>query len=250
MLGVKLISVTDHNTLEAYKYLPSLADQAGITVLPGVEIDCIFESRDYHLLGYGVNPFDIDLNNMLNISRSSLEEMSERLISLISQDDDSVSSEDYASYTYNSSRGGWKGLNYLIDRGLTEGLPSAMEFYSRYNVSYESCTFPSLAQACNIVHSAGGFCILAHPGEFFPDDKSLYRSLSALVNQGVEGLECYYPSHTLSFTNRCLNFCKRNNLFITCGGDSHGNFSKVICGVNYSIGAASVDSSILFLKDF
>ncbi len=54
--NLKYISITDHNTIEAYKHINSKFDN--LKVITGVEFDCWYKSNFMHVLGYG-----IDLNN-------------------------------------------------------------------------------------------------------------------------------------------------------------------------------------------
>lgn len=53
--GLKYISITDHNTLEAYLQTDILKEEV---IIPGIEFDCWFKAVFLHLLGYG-----IDVNN-------------------------------------------------------------------------------------------------------------------------------------------------------------------------------------------
>ena len=50
--GIKYLSITDHNTIKAYKQLREYSD---ITIIPGVEFD---SKEDYEIVG-----LNIDINN-------------------------------------------------------------------------------------------------------------------------------------------------------------------------------------------
>ena len=47
---------------------------------------------------------------------------------------------------------------------------------------------------------------------------------------GLDGIECYYPTHTEEITKLCLEICKEKNLLITAGSDCHGEFGKAQIG--------------------
>jgi predicted metal-dependent phosphoesterase TrpH len=53
----KLISMTDHNSVEAYEQICH-ADLRNLNIITGVEFDCWYKSNFIHILGYG-----IDVNN-------------------------------------------------------------------------------------------------------------------------------------------------------------------------------------------
>ena len=44
-------------------------------------------------------------------------------------DYEGISLEDYNSYEYERRKGGWKGIHYLHDRKITEGLFDGVKFY-------------------------------------------------------------------------------------------------------------------------
>ena len=50
------------------------------------------------------------------------------------------------------------------------------------------------------------------------------------IDLGIDGIECYYPSHTEAITNMCLEICEDRNLLITCGSDCHGEFEDTEIG--------------------
>jgi hypothetical protein len=60
--GYKLISITDHNTIDAYKSMP-LANYKDFTVIKGIEFDCWHGYTLLHILGYGI---DIENEELLS----------------------------------------------------------------------------------------------------------------------------------------------------------------------------------------
>ena len=54
-LGMKYISITDHNTISGYKNSKYINDEI---LIQGVEFDCFYKMSLLHILGYG-----IDINN-------------------------------------------------------------------------------------------------------------------------------------------------------------------------------------------
>lgn len=248
---IELFSITDHNLLSAYPEAIQAANQYGIRCITGVEIDCILNAKSFHVLGYGVDPSNEPLLKLLKDARNVLDQMSDRLVEAIEQNpfdpEHPVSVQDYLSYTYSPSRGGWKGLNYLIDRNLAHDFDSALSLYGQYNISYEQSAFPSMEETCKAIVAAGGYPVLAHPSNYFPLDDTLEENLLKTVQAGVQGIECYYPAQSPQYTQRCIDFCNAHQLYITCGGDSHGEFQTEVDGVFYYIGTSSVDKSKLKL---
>lgn len=241
-----IIAITDHDVLDSYEELKVEAEKAGIIAIRGVEIDSIFEVHLVHLLAYKFEDNE-KLFKLINHAKEQLLETSIELIRRMENDYEGISLEDYNSYEYERRKGGWKGIHYLHDRKITEGLFDGVKFYGKYDCGHEKFAFPSVEEVCNTVHDANGYVVLAHPCNYYSNKnkEEILEKLEILKNLGIDGVECYYPANSDLMTNTCLEFCKDNNLIITAGSDGHGDFGAVSKGIEYYIGAINKDSEIL-----
>lgn len=241
-----IIAITDHDVLDSYEELKVEAEKAGIIAIRGVEIDSIFEGHLVHLLAYKFEDNE-KLFKLINHAKDQLLETSIELIRRMENDYEGISLEDYNSYEYERRKGGWKGIHYLHDRKITEGLFDGVKFYVKYDCGHEKFAFPSVGEVCNTVHDANGYVVLAHPCNYYSNKnkEEILEKLEILKSLGIDGVECYYPANSDLMTNTCLEFCKDNNLIITAGSDGHGDFGAVSKGIEYYIGAINKDSEIL-----
>ena len=247
--NVQLIAITDHNVLDSYTELKEAAEEFGIKVIRGVEIDARFEDIVVHILAYNFEDNE-NLFNLIHKAKNELLETSIELIKRMENDYENISLEDYNSYEYDRRKGGWKGIHYLFDRNITEGLFDGMKFYGKYECGHEKFDFPGVKEVCDITHEAGGYVVLAHPCNYYKDKtkEEIIEKLEILKGLGVDGIECYYPANSDLMTETCLEFCKENNMIITAGSDGHGDFGAVSKGVEYYIGAINKDSSLLNIE--
>lgn len=241
-----IIAITDHDVLDSYEELKVEAEKSGIIAIRGVEIDSIFEGHLVHLLAYKFEDNE-KLFKLINHAKEQLLETSIELIRRMENDYEGISLEDYNSYEYERRKGGWKGIHYLHDRKITEGLFDGVKFYGKYDCGHEKFAFPSVGEVCNTVHDANGYVVLAHPCNYYSNKnkEDILEKLEILKSLGIDGVECYYPANSDLMTNTCLEFCKDNNLIITAGSDGHGDFGAVSKGIEYYIGAINKDSEIL-----
>lgn len=241
-----IIAITDHDVLDSYEELKVEAEKAGIIAIRGVEIDSIFEGHLVHLLAYKFEDNE-KLFKLINHAKEQLLETSIELIRRMENDYEGISLEDYNSYEYERRKGGWKGIHYLHDRKITEGLFDGVKFYGKYDCGHEKFAFQSVGEVCNTVHDANGYVVLAHPCNYYSNKnkEEILEKLEILKSLGIDGVECYYPANSDLMTNTCLEFCKDNNLIITAGSDGHGDFGAVSKGIEYYIGAINKDSEIL-----
>lgn len=230
--GVGLIAVTDHNMLEGSRLAIRACEHRGVHCIPAVELDSMDGSNGLHILAYGVDLDDIPFSAFVSKSRRLLDLCSDRLVSAMEADYPSLSTAAYEAFVHDRRMGGWKALQYLLTNGVTTRLKEGIPFYEKYRVGVSSAGFPPVEQVCHSIKAAGGYAVLAHPGESlkFNDSGELRNELRRLADCGIDGIECYYPTHGAEITKACLEVCRQMNLLITSGSDFHGAFSGAEIG--------------------
>ena len=248
--NVQLIAITDHNVLDSYTELKEAAEEFGIKVIRGVEIDARFEDIVVHILAYNFEDNE-NLFNLIHKAKNELLETSIELIKRMENDYENISSEDYEAYDYDKRKGGWKGIHYLFDRGITSELFEGVKYYGKYKCGHEYFDYPTVEEVVKAVHEANGYVVLAHPCNYYKNNtkEEVLEKLEKFKSIGIDGVECYYPANSEMMTETCVEFCKNNDMIITVGSDSHGEFGAVSKGIEYYIGAVKKDSSELNLKD-
>ena len=248
--NVQLIAITDHNVLDSYTELKEAAEEFGINVIRGVEIDARFEDIVVHILAYNFQDNE-KLFNLVHKAKNELLQTSIELIKRMENDYENISSEDYESYDYDRRKGGWKGIHYLFDRGITSEFFEGVKYYGQYKCGHEYFDYPTVEEVIDAVHEANGYVVLAHPCNYYKNNtkEEVLEKLEKFKSIGIDGVECYYPANSEMMTETCIEFCKNNNMIITVGSDSHGDFGAVSKGIEYYIGAVKKDSSELNLKD-
>lgn len=68
--GYKKIAISDHNTIEAYKSENILTEDI---IIPAVEFDCWYKTTFFHLLAYGIDVHNEELQSFLAKSKSETE---------------------------------------------------------------------------------------------------------------------------------------------------------------------------------
>ncbi|MCL2518453.1 MAG: PHP domain-containing protein [Oscillospiraceae bacterium] len=221
--GVGTLAIADHNILDGSLLLRGLCRRNGINYIPAVEIDAVEGETDFHILAYGFDINNVPFNEFVKHARFSLDEMSVKLVELMG-----FPLEDYMNYTYDRSLGGWKALHYFLEKGFTSSLKEGIKFYSEYGVTYDKAGYSTIAATAYRIKTAGGYSVLAHPGELIDssDINQFKAELRRIVSLGVDGIECYYPSHSEAVTQACLEVCEEYDLLVTAGSDCHGIFTK------------------------
>nr|WP_307992012.1 PHP domain-containing protein [uncultured Niameybacter sp.] len=246
---VKILAITDHNKLESWEGLQKAAAKAGILPIRGVEINAAYKNKVVHLLAYGFKDSK-KLFDLINLADVEMQRMSDDLIVNLEKVYPNVSVEDYTSYDYDRRKGGWKGLHYLFDRGLSTKLFEGFKYYKEYGCDFTEYNFPTLRELCQAIKEAGGYSVLAHPMSYFKDlsKEELLKELNDLYEMGLQGIECYYPTHSELMTKTCIEFCKEHNMLITTGSDEHGEFGKEAKTLDQTIGCMNITRDMINIE--
>ncbi len=231
--GIQLFAIADHETVANVPPTAALAHQAGLAFLPGVEVSSRLNGQLFHILGYGVNPLDRGLDNLLAANTARLDWVNEESMRRVAQAGHPVDLEEYAAYQYDPSRGGWKSLNYLIDKGLCRDVHDFFSHLFVDPIRPPVPDFPPPSEVAAAIRIAGGVPILAHPGASLREQGASDETLAPFLDFGVVGLECYSSYHDPETTQVCLSFCDRHNLLVTGGSDCHGGFAGRRLGIPY-----------------
>ncbi len=230
--GVKLLSVCDHERLQGSKKALALAVGFHVRVIAGVEIDALWQGHDLHILGLDIDTENAALCDLVHKSRAALEGMSDVLLDKMAADGYPVSAAEFHMFAAPVGLGGWPALHYLEHKGVCASWQAAKAFYAKYHVRYEDAPFFPLGEVCAAIRGAGGCAILAHPGATKgfaagPQD-GFEDALRLLVDEGVQGLECHYPTHGEELTAYYRSLCDKYGLYISAGSDCHGEESHAV----------------------
>ena len=241
--NITLISICDHNLIDAYADFNDI-DHAGIRIITGVEINSVINDAEYHILAYGFDMQDENLIKLLHYNRNILNDMGKNLIKQISMNYPSISLEEFQSYERNRKNGGWESLDYLKSKGIIKDVSDYLSMFNKYSNSARKWTFASdkdflhPSEIIKIIHNAGGRAVLAHLGESIGQNLELCGEMAfQFLDMGIDGFECYYPTHTDEITEFLVKLCHEHNLMITVGSDEHGGFN----GCEYFIGSVKIE---------
>lgn len=245
--NVSLISICDHATIAAYDRLPQICQSNHINYVLGIELSALWNYESIHMLAYHFDRDNVQMKTYISKQYSNIE--CEYIVLNMIKDYPQMSLEDFRNFQYPKENGGWKYLYYAVAKGAAKTYEEAnLTIYRKY-ATPNDLSEPGeyrMQDFCKLVKQANGVPVLAHPGYLYRRDPDHFvTTLQEMIECGIEGIECYYPSHSKEITNVCIDFCKKNDLRITAGCDCHGDFDK---SEGFTIGALDVSLPMLDLK--
>lgn len=220
--GLTTISVTDHDTVAAIDEVTAAAQQAGIRVIPGIEITSIDDGRDVHLLGYLFDTESPQLSELLVSQRAlriaRVREIAARLAALNMVVDVEQVLRSTAARP-GSSVGRPQLARELVRGGFVESVQQAFDqWLATGRPAFVPRTGPSPATVIATIHAAGGVASFAHPGVTKRDDL-----IAPLIDRGLDAIEVYHSDHTPEDVTVYRGMAIRLNALITGGSDFHGD---------------------------
>lgn len=229
--GIGIFAVTDHDTTENLDETAAIARESNLLFIPGVEINTVNGQNNYHILGLGIDPETRQLQSLLEKNRDYMEDKDNESIKYLEKRFADISFNEFGGYYNNPERGGWRALNYLIDKGLCKTYKDFFHLFEEAHNPFENLIFASPAEAVAVITEAGGVPVLAHPGASIYNIRDYKAIVSYMIDTGIRGIECFHPENSSEVTEYCIGICNAHNLLITGGSDCHGEFvrSRRLC---------------------
>ncbi len=220
-VGIRTLSVTDHDTLAGIPEAAAEAAARGMEFLPGIEITAVHNARDVHMLAYFLDPEPAGLAPFLQRQRQDrtrrAREMSARLEALgapIDMDDLIVDSEAAGKAVARPTV-----ARALLDAGHVTSLQQAFDRWLAHGrPAYVPRSGVSPAEVVRLVTRSGGVAGLAHPGLLRRDGL-----IPELVDAGLGAIEVYHSDHDAGAQSRYLRLAGQHDLAVSGGSDFHGD---------------------------
>lgn len=219
--GFTTLALTDHDTVAGIAEAQAAAREAGIRLIPGVELSCGAQ-KEIHILGYGIDPQDEPLLAFSRHRREEREARAQKMVERLAQAGMPIP----LSRVHELARG--VVARPHVARALVEAgyASSVSDAFDRFLVPGKCGYVPRedvrVAQAVALIHGAGGIAVLAHPMQLKLGDMAIDALVREWKGQGLDGLEVYHPSAQNNHAAMLLHLARREGLLVTGGSDFHG----------------------------
>lgn len=215
--GLTTISITDHDSVNAFEDALVYGKEIGVEVIPGVEISTDLEDKEIHLLGYFINTGNDELTKYLSFFREERFHRAKRIVNKLRNMGLKISIDDVLDRAKNSSIGRPHIANTMSEMGLVRTFNEAFEKYiGDYGPAYERKIHVSPHSALKLINEAGGLSFLAHPG--FINESILLN----FIKSGIDGIEVTHPQHSSSQVRFYRGIVNQYCLLESGGSDYHG----------------------------
>jgi predicted metal-dependent phosphoesterase TrpH len=240
--NIKLMAITDHDSIGCQKQAMTLAQKNGIHYISGVELNVSFSHPKFHngkelsldFLGYQFDINNKPLQKKLEQISEYREERAKKILEKLNTEFEKEGLENLTENDLAAIQNSADGVlgrphiaDYLVKKGIVR---DRKEAFNKYLVKCNVPKYPlHLEEASSLLKNAGGIIVLAHPND--PYGTSLIKLTKSLQEQTsiieysmlsyIDGLECWHSRNTAETTTHYVNFAKKHDLIMTGGSDCH-----------------------------
>ena len=259
---LKVLSITDHVTCEAYEELKHVDIKQYYTgkIIKGCELYSTIEGQTMELLAYNMNT-DIFNELLPTMYRSETEDnkwQAKKLLQ-ICKDIGIYIDYDHLHIDYDRQFCGDVILNEISKYPQNKQYFDNEKAFYDSNIFYRECMtnskskffidkttfYPSIDKVIQLIKNAGGLVFIPHI--FIYGDNSMKFFDILTQNYEIDGIECYYTLFTNDQTQFLLDYCQKNHLLVSGGSDYHADNKP---GTKLGIGKGNLNIPIDILDDW
>jgi predicted metal-dependent phosphoesterase TrpH len=234
---VELLALSDHDTVSGVSEALAAGEQLGVKVVPAVEISAVDEGapvpRELHILGYNIDHTGQVLTARLEEFLGDRERRTLRMADALGECGFEL---DRTAIDARIAEGKPIGRPHLAqavldapantDRLAQEEIDDVGSLIRGYLIegkpAFRLRETPTVAEAIDAIHEAGGVAIWAHPFWDVSDPAEVLESIDRFVALGIDGVEAFYLSHDREQTELVAGRCQELGLLSTGSADFHG----------------------------
>ena len=232
--GVELLALTDHDAIDGVDAALVAGDAHGVRVVAATELSTLDgEHEDLHVCAYLIDHRAPAFTAALRAFREDRNARGGRMLEALA---DCGWALERAAVDARAAAGAPVGRPHLARavwdhpanarRLAEEGLTDPGRLLAAYLIpgapAYRRRTMPTVADAIAIVHDAGGVAVWAHPFWDLETDAEVPATIDRFAALGIDGVECFYPTHTEAQTRLAVARCEQRGLLTTGSSDFHG----------------------------
>jgi predicted metal-dependent phosphoesterase TrpH len=232
--GVRLLALTDHDTVDGVEEASRSAAPTGMALVSGVEISALDSGQgDLHVLGYLIDHRDPRLRDRLHGYRADRERRADAMAQAIRELGFEL---DEAALRERVAQGKSIGRPHLAaavvsqpanaqrlaDEACLEPSAFLVAYLIEGRPAFRQRSAPTVADAIEAIHDAGGVAIWAHPFWDVSEPQAVLDTIDRFRSLGLDGVECFYATHTREQTELLADRCAALGLLSTGSSDFHG----------------------------
>lgn len=246
--GMTSISVTDHDTTAAATRAVIIGKRQGLRVIHGVEFSTIDQARGQkaHLLCYMCDTPD-RLEGLCRRTGESRRKAAMEMVRKVMRYYPITPELIVKCATGSTNIFKQHIMHALMDAGYADSIYG--ELYDKLfapgtGTALVEPEYPDIHEVLELIHSAGGIAVLAHPMVYHNE-----ALLEELADNGLDGVEVWHPHHSEEERTALLAFARDKGLLVTGGSDFHGMYTRYVRPLGSTAAPDDCAEALMSYKD-
>ncbi|MBN2531014.1 MAG: PHP domain-containing protein [Deltaproteobacteria bacterium] len=222
-IKLRAVGLCDHDTTGGLDEAMRTARQIDQLLIPGVELSANCRRTTVHIVGLCIHHECEPLQRLLEQTRRMRDERNPRIIAALQQEGIDISMDDVTQLAVGNAVGRPHFAAALIQKGVVKTAVQAFDTYLGANGrAYVARERLDAKDAIQIIRTAGGVPILAHPHQTGLAEDALLKLVGQMKEQGLLGIEVFCSGYTSSMSAQYTRVARRHGLVRSGGSDFHG----------------------------
>lgn len=245
--NIKVLALTDHDTVDGLREAKKACDNAGIIFVPGTELNIEWPTGEFHLLGLGLKKISPDLQQILDELREGRESRNLAIIEKMKEAGYDASLEEIQQNNKTKCLGRPHFAAYMVEKKIVKTRQQAFDKYlGKHCPWYVDRVGADLDKAIAAIRNSGGVPVMAHPLSIYVSWGKIRGVMEELKARGIAGLEAYHPGARISECQRLEELARDLGFFVTAGSDYHGEAVRTDRRIGHTCGGFKIEDKFYF----
>jgi predicted metal-dependent phosphoesterase TrpH len=228
--GLSAIALTDHDTLEGIAEASAAATEAGIEMIPGVELSLDWDRGGMHLVLLWLEPSGGALQDRLAGLRASRLNRNALIVDRLNELGIDITLDEVEQESGGGSTGRPHIAAVMTRKGYVPDIPTAFdEYLAAGRPAYLGRERLRPEEAIQLARASGAVPVLAHPHTTGIDNRfEMADMLERLTDAGLIGIECHYGTYLADGRSGMVAMARRFGLTPSGGSDYHGTYKQEV----------------------
>lgn len=218
---IRHLALTDHDTVAG---LPDFfAAKGNAERIAGTEISIEFSPGTMHVVGLFIDYKNPGLISKLNELLIARKERNDSMLKEVGRLVGREVTEEEVSTSNLGELGRPHIAKFLIREGIVADMEEAFDKYlGKGKPVYRERKRFSFEESAEMIHSAGGITILAHPFSMRLEKDAYLPYIKGMMDKGLDAVETFCSYHSEEDTLFFNDLAKKLSLPVSAGSDYHG----------------------------